>query len=465
MTDVTAPPPSTGPERPHGGSTSRLWKFVILLLAAATLVALAIRLFGGSEDAPPVPDGIGIDRVVGPDSYALELARTETTVANTRQRLENAPDQWLLREAYTGALSRRASLTGNYTDLAAIDRELARAFQDAPTGAGPIVSAAAHAITVHRLDDAERYLDQADRFAVQPNDAGRAEWLGMRGDIAFYRGNYDEALRYYRASVRLSEDIGSLTRLSTYELKHGRFDEAEADIRRAGATAKTPSPYLAAFFFLRLADVGLASGDWAMAARNIAAANRAFEGWWLAEAYQAQMLALQGDVNGAVALYTKAANQSNDPQVMDALAALLRANGRIAEAKPWIAKAQGIWDRRMAALPSAARGHAVEHELALGDPAKALRIAAADFAARPHGQTAIMLASAELANGQPEKALALLKQVDRSGWVSARAWALRAEAEALMGDGKASDAARAEAEKIDPKIFDPAQSYIWFGHG
>ena len=202
-----------------------------------------------------------------------------------------------------------------------------------------------------------------------------------------------------------------------------------------------------------------------MAARNIAAANRAFEGWWLAEAYQAQMLALQGDVNGAVALYTKAANQSNDPLVMDALAALLRANGRIAAAKPWIAKAQGIWDRRMAALPSAARGHAVEHELALGDPAKALRIAAADFAARPHGQTAIMLASAELANGQPEKALALLKQVDRSGWVSARAWALRAEAEALMGDGKASDAARVEAEKIDPRIFDPAQSYIWFGHG
>ena len=30
---------------------------------------------------------------------------------------------------------------------------------------------------------------------------------------------------------------------------------------------------------------------------------------------------------------------------------------------------------------------------------------------------------------------------------------------------KASDKARAEAEKIDPKVFDPAQSYIWFGHG
>ena len=466
MTELTARPPSPAPDGNRFGSSSRLWKIAFLILAAATLVALAVRFFGGdNRRGATVPDGIGITRVVGPDNYAAELARTEVTVENTGQRLRDAPEQWARRESYTGSLSRRASLTGNYTDLAAIDTQLARAFRDAPKGSGPVVSAAAHAITVHRLDDAEKYLNIADGFAVQPGTEGRAELLGMRGDIAFYRGDYDAALRNYRESVRLSEDMGSLTRLSTYELKHGRFDEAADDIRRAGATAKTPEPYLAAFFFLRLADIGLASGDWAMAQKNVDAANHAFKGWWLGEAYAAQMMALNGNVEGAVALYAKVANRSHDPLVMDALASLLRANGRIAESRPWAARAQSIWDRRMAALPSAARGHAIEHELALGDPAKALRIGLADYKARPYGQTAIMLATAQLSNGQAAQALALLKQTEKSGWVSARAWALRAEAEALLGNGKASDRARTEAEKIDPKVFDPAQSYIWFGHG
>ena len=116
-------------------------------------------------------------------------------------------------------------------------------------------------------------------------------------------------------------------------------------------------------------------------------------------------------------------------------------------------------------LPSAARGHAIEHELALGDTRKAFTLAEADYAARPHGQTAIMLATAQLANGQAAKARDLLRRTERSGWVSARAAALLAQAEALLGNGKASDAAREKALAIDPRIFDPAQSYIWFGHG
>lgn len=465
MTEIAARPPPPAPRGGGTGLSGRLWKIALMLLVAAALITLAARWIGAADTAADVPDGVGITRVAGPDNYALELARTEATVANTRERLRDAPEQWARREAYTGALSRRASLTGNYTDLVAMDGELAQAFRDAPGGAGPVVSAAAHAITVHRLEEAASYLDIADGFAVRPSGGARAELLGMRGDIAFYRGRYDAALRSYRASARMSPDIGSLTRLSTYELKHGRFDEAADVIRQAGATAKSPSPYLAAFFFLRMADIGLASGDWAMAQDSVAAANRAFKGWWLAEAYAAQMLALNGDVEGAAALYAQVAESSNDPLVMDALASLLRANGRIAQSRLWAARAQSIWDRRMAALPSAARGHAIEHELALGDPAKALRIARADYAARPHGQPAIMLATAQIANGRAEQALALLKATEKSGWVSARAWALRAEAEALLGNGKASERAREEAEKIDPRAFDPAQSYIWFGHG
>ncbi|WP_420606996.1 hypothetical protein [Novosphingopyxis sp.] len=466
MTEVTARPSSPPPDGDRFGSSSRLWKIAFLVLMAATLIALAARWLDGENDLSDAPvTGVGFTRVAGPDNYVDELARAESAVHNNRVRLSDAPEQWLRRASYTGALARRASLTGNYVDLVAIDDELARAFRDAPEGAGPVIGAAAHALTVHRLDEVEKYLNIADGFAVAPDNGTRAEMLGMRGDVALYRGDYDAALRNYRAALHLSEDAGGLIRLYTFELKHGRFDEAAANIRRAGATAKTPSPYLAAFYFLRLADVGLASGDWTMAQENIDAANHAFQGWWLAEAYRAQMLALNGDVAGAVALYTQVANRSHDPLVMDALGSLLRANGRIAESRQWAARAQVIWDRRMAALPSAARGHAIEHELALGDPAKALRIAAADYKARPYGQAAIMLATAQLANGQTEKALALLKRTEKSGWVSARAWALQAEAEALLGHGKASDRARTEAEKIDPKVFDPAQSYIWFGHG
>ncbi len=465
MNDITARPFPLA-DSGHRSATARLWRLALLILAAAGLVALATILLGGDRPDPaPRIEGNGITRLVGPATYAAELDGANRNVRNAEGRLESAPDQWLRRESYAGALARRAAITGSYEDLKTVDDLLAQAFRDAPEGAGPVIGAAAHALTVHRLDDATRYLDMADRFAVQPPAAERAEWLGMRGDIAMYRGDYDAARRYYRASARMGEDVNSLTRLSTLELKRGQFDAAAELIGRAGASARTPNPYLAAFLYLRLADIGYASGDWAMAEKNIAAANAAFSGWWLAEAYRAQLLALNGDIDGAVALYAAVAEKSGDPLVMDALASLLRANGRIADSRVWAVRAQAIWDARLAMLPSAARGHAIEHELALGDARRALRLAEADYAARPHGQTAIMLATAQLANGQAAKARDLLRRTERSGWVSARAAALLAQAEALLGDGKASDAAREKALAIDPRIFDPAQSYIWFGHG
>ena len=57
-------------------------------------------------------------------------------------------------------------------------------------------------------------------------------------------------------------------------------------------------------------------------------------------------------------------------------------------------KAGAIWTERYSVMPEAAAAHVVEHELALGDPAKALPIAKADAQARPHGASLILLARA-----------------------------------------------------------------------
>src|SRR3546814_17364401 len=51
--------------------------------------------------------------------------------------------------------------------------------------------------TLHRLAGAERALDSMDAYAVPPGRIERAEMIAMRGDIAFYRGRYAEALAAY----------------------------------------------------------------------------------------------------------------------------------------------------------------------------------------------------------------------------------------------------------------------------
>jgi Tfp pilus assembly protein PilF len=115
-------------------------------------------------------------------------------------------------------------------------------------------------------------------------------------------------------------------------------------------------------------------------------------------------------------------------------------------------------------LPEAAYGHAVEHELAFGNPDRALRLAQLDYKARPYGVTAIALAWAYIGANRPADALRVIDPVLRSAWVSADQHIVAAQAHLLLGQTEEADAERQKALAINPRCFDREAALIWFGH-
>ena len=115
-------------------------------------------------------------------------------------------------------------------------------------------------------------------------------------------------------------------------------------------------------------------------------------------------------------------------------------------------------------MPEAAYGHALEHELVLGDPATALTLARQNMAARPYGDSISTLGWALLANNRPAEARDLIEALNRTEWRTAQQFVALSQAYAMLGDGNRSATAREAALTINPRAFDPAAPLIWFGH-
>ncbi len=432
----------------------RALKLVALGIAAALIAAVAAWLFQ--------PAHVPAARVIRPSSGAplswpAALTRVDLAVANARERAASRGGEWLIEEQLATALIARGRLTGSFDDYAEAQRALDRAFATAPKGAGPHMTQAALDLTLHRLDGVAAMLDAVDHYAVPAEVEDRNEVTAMRGDVLFYRGRYDAALPLYR-------EAASPFRLAVFAMKTGQPEQALAALRQAEQGARWPTAQALSNLALQRGQVALQRGDRMTAAAEFTRADRLFPGSWLIAAHRAQMLALAGQRDAPIARFEAIARRTPDPMVMDALASLYRARGDYARSRSWAVRAGQGWDARLRQFPEAAYGHAVEHELAFGDPRRALFLARRDFAARPYGATAIALGWARLANNQPAEALRTIQPVLASRWVSADQHLVASQALALLGRGEAADAERARALAINPRAADGDSALIWFGH-
>lgn len=396
-----------------------------------------------------------------PLNYPAAIARVDDRIDGDQAQVRLQGDEWLVLERLANAEMARARLTGSFDDYAAAQDALDRAFRTAPAGAGPHLTQASLAFSLHRLDRTAAMLDAIDHYAVPPDGDTVAELSATRGDIAFYRGDYAEAKRRYEG--RAGEE-GSAFRLAVYDMRTGEPDAALALLDDLERRARLPSAQYLANLALQRGAIELQRGAWDKAAAHFARADRVFPGYWYAEAHVAQMLALTGRRDEAIARYRTIAEASQAPEVMDALAALYRLQGDAANSKAWAARAAAIWDKRVAQIPEAAWGHAIEHELAFGSPARALELAQKDYAARPHGASAIALGWALIANNRPADALKVIEPVLKSAWVSPDQHLVASQARLLLGQADAADAEQQKALKLNPRATDPAAALIWFGH-
>lgn len=435
----------------------------VLLVVAGAIVLEKLR----NRQGPPDPLPSQIQPWFGPRNHAELLQAAQVGVDSARNRLVLAPGEWLRQEMLARALVRRFRIEGNYADLAEADALLDKALAAAPFPAGPSLSRAETSLLAHRLDAADAGLKRFFAQVGEPDAEESAGAWAIRGEIAFQRGDMKAARLAYARAEEYDNNAAVALRQSMLALRSG---DSELARRRVNAILRAPklNRWVKAQIALQRATIAYATGDWTTAGEWVRFANGFFPGNPLVQAYAAQQRALDGDAKGAIQAYetilATAAQPEVMPEVMDALAFTLRLQGRGDQSRAWADKAGAIWAERYKLAPEAAAAHLVEHELALGDPRRALPVAQADAARRPHGTSLILLARAQVLTGDAKGAVATLERARKTGWHSTGLYLALADAHAAAGDTDAAEDAREEAADINPKALEPAARYIWFGH-
>lgn len=454
---VNAPPPKARPV--FAGVLAAMIAPALVIAAVAALEAEVQSSRAAAAATAPAKIGYG------PATYAAALRGADHAVALGRERVAYAPDEWLRRESLALGLLRRAQLTGSFDDYAAALAETRQAMARAPQGSGPMLTLASTAMSTHVLDDAENALMQLGKVAVAPLPPEASEIAALRGDVAFYRGDMAVAEAAYTEADAILRSPGTAIRLARLAKARGQMGAARTWFDTALRSENAATPQLAAQIALQIGGLELAQGAYGAARTHFAEADRLFAGHWLYQAHLAQARALDGDITGAIADLEALAGRSAQPDVMDALALMLRAEGRTTESRKWAARAGAIWAERMRILPEAALGHALEHELAFGTPARAVALARRNLAARPFGEARLLLAQALMQEGQFAAALGEVQRAKSAGWSSASLYALESNLMTVLGRAREAEAPRAKALALNPQIFDAETALIWFSHG
>ncbi|MET0180351.1 MAG: hypothetical protein ABW194_07710, partial [Novosphingobium sp.] len=300
---------------------SRLWRaprWAWLALLAALLVVAAGAGFDRWTGAASPLDPASLRPGFGPATYAEAQAEAERNVTEARTLLKLGPDEWLRQEQLALALVGRFYMNGDYEDLAHADRLLDTGVGGAPDPAGPVLSKAMVSLLIHRPDAADAALARFARWGI-PYPRERAEAVTMSGDAALQRGELNQAAVAYATARAMGDTSAIEPREAMLAAYRGEREEARGALERMLAAPRQP-PATLAQMALQRANLAYAEGDWDGAGPWIAAANRLFPGYWLAEAYAAQQQALAGRTEDAIRAYRALATRSGRPEVMDALA-------------------------------------------------------------------------------------------------------------------------------------------------
>lgn len=397
------------------------------------------------------PDRVELNFNRDARNFAAELANIDTEAAAVRARAEAQPKGWMVLEKLAGLHLRRARLSGSYDDYAAAQDALKQAFERAPEGTGPVLTRASLDFTLHRLDPIEADLATYEKIPAF-DVATQAHIAGIRGDVAFERGQYEPARELFDAALALDRKPPLLSKLAHWHWRAGEFDEAERLYLEAYGMMPPKALESRAWVHLQLGLMDLDRGRYDDAFAHYRDGTQILGGWWLLEEHIAEIAALKGMDAFALELYDDIIERTGKGEFLDAKAGLLARAGDQAGAQAAIERAAKVFEAELLRFPEASYGHALDHYLEFGPPERALELATANHQLRPGVPAMISLAEARLGVNDVAGAREIIDQALATTWVSAELSWVASQIYARLGEAERAAALRAEAEVLHPGI-------------
>lgn len=388
------------------------------------------------------------------DSYDNLLNQLTSEIEARQSRAEslnNVPNAY---ERLASAYLDRAKLTGNYDDYGNAQQAIDRAFALLENKSGPYLTRARLYFAMHKLTEAEQVLT---KLAERPilNAKTKSAIHEMRADIAYQRGNYQDAAKLADEALAKNRATATLFRVARINADMARFADAEKLLEEAVIQAEKNDAYLAAWLCLQRGLLDLERGRYDAALKWYERGRRSFPGWWLLDEHVAEILTLTGETDRAAEMYKSIIDRTGHPEFMDALADILVARDEADKARVLRTKASNIHEARIAKFPAAASGHALDHFLEHSeDNDRTLALARENYERRPNPRAAIQLAQAFAKAGKTNAAYETIQRALRRPYRSADLFAVAADIANQYGDTDEAAEFRAAAEKINPRIFD-----------
>lgn len=271
-------------------------------------------------------------------------------------------------------LSARAEYAGRIADLeraAELGEGLA---EDVPEEADSFVVRAGTRAALHRFDEAEDDLREAQRLGAHPS-----RLRGTRVSILQARGEVEEALRVLHDGRVAALDVRARGTKAVLLGELGRVDEAERAFRDALAGYRDTSPFALAWLFFQEGLLWEREGQRDRARAHYEAACERVPTYAHAAAHLAPLL----PPDGAVALLRPLLASADDPEVALMLAEALQKRGDRAESEQLVEGVRRSYDSLVTRQPEAFADHAAAFWLDFGkDPRRALVLARINLGVR-----------------------------------------------------------------------------------
>ncbi len=398
---------------------------------------------------PPVPEDTA-------PTFESELARLDREIESNRDRADKQPNSFIIRGQLASKYLGRARLSGDWADYGKADAIVEEAFK-IREGNGPWMVRARLNYTLHRLPRVKEDLDTIRATQMKTLKADGVIGLTVfEGEYAFQMGDYEAAQTKYAKALEMDEQHhGATISQAIYLWKTAKFEEADTLIEKARAQYHGKAAEPRAWLYLIQGLMDLDQGRYDDALAHYRDAEEELSGYWLIDEHIAEILTLTGKTEEAKKVYLDVIERTGNPEFLDAMAGILREEGKEDEAKAYIAKARAKYEEQLAQYPEAAYGHALGHFLEFGDdPKYTVELAEKNHTVRPNGEAKTLLAQAYLAAGDTKKAKKVIEQALKTPFSTADLHATAAEVYEKLGDAAKGKEQRDKALAINPKAFE-----------